>query len=221
LFATVVAAVVPNAAPSVTRTTPAFNANVPDHPTLFRLNVTIPLSVFVTENAPDNAPATVNPGVPVAPGKPATDHVWSDDNAIDKFASPTVAKLDAPFTTIPLAPKVSVCAEAAVSEYPALKINPVAVTAPPIVIAFPAPAPPNEAISAALNALFAEPSHQFVEAVVHKPGPCCAFSVPASESHTNVAPCTGSPVNKKTNTIHNDTPRKNHGIERIASCGRF
>jgi hypothetical protein len=122
---------------------------------------------------------------------------------------------------IPLAPNVSVCADAAVSEYPALKINPVAVTGSPIEITFPAPVPPNDAISAALNVLFAEPVHQFVDAVVHKPGPCCTPTVPVSESHTNVAPCTGSPVNKNTNTIHNDTPRKNHGIERIASCGRF
>jgi hypothetical protein len=75
LFATVVAAVVPNAVPSVTRTTPAFTANVPDHPALFPLNVTIPLSVFVKVNAPDSAPATVSPGVPVAPDNPATDHV--------------------------------------------------------------------------------------------------------------------------------------------------
>ena len=53
-------------------------------------------------------------------------------------------------------------ADAAVSEYPALKINPAAVTGPPIVITFPEPVPPKEATSAAKNAEFADPVHQFV-----------------------------------------------------------
>jgi hypothetical protein len=42
-----------------------------------------------------------------------------------------------------------------------------------------------------------------------------------SESQTSVAPCTGSPVTKNTTTINIDTNRVNHGISRIASCGRF
>jgi hypothetical protein len=115
-FATVVAAADPKAAPSVTRTTPAFTNSVPDHPALFPLNVTTPLSAFVRLAVPDNAPATISPGVPADPGIPATDHVWFPDSAIDRFASPTVATFDTPFTTIPVAPNVSVCADAAVSE---------------------------------------------------------------------------------------------------------
>lgn len=195
--ATVVAAAVPKAAPSVTRTTPAFTNSVPDHPELFPLNVTIPLSAFVTFAVPDNAPATVSPGVPADPGIPATDHVWFPDNAIDRFASPTVAKFDTPFTTIPVAPNVNVCADAAVSEYPALKINPAAVTGPPIVITFPEPVPPNEATSAAKNAEFADPVHQFVADVVQVPSPCCTPTVPVSKSQTSVAPRTSPPQTTK------------------------
>jgi hypothetical protein len=216
LFATVVAAVVPNAAPSVTRTTPAFTANVPDHPELFPPNVSIPLSAFAKLNAPDNAPDTVSSGVPAAPDNPATDHVWFADNAIDRFASPTVTKFDDPFTTIPLAPNVSVCADAAVREYPALKINPVAVTGPPIVITFPAPVPPNDATSAALNVLFAEPVHQFVAVVVHVPSPCCTPTVPVSKSQTSVAPRPTSPLKAKK---EHKTTRKNTAIPKAHRLG--
>jgi hypothetical protein len=117
---------------------------------------------------------------------------------------------------IPLAPNVSVCGDAAVSEYPALKINPVAVTGSPIVITFPDPVPPNDAISAALNVLFAEPVHQFVAPVVHVPSPCCTPTVPVSKSHTNVAPRPTTPAKAKK---ENKTARKNTAIPEAQRLG--